>query len=120
MSDIRHARSDIDELAGRRRLAAARQARDTERNALLQKIIETERKALALRGWIAQWEMKGEATSPEMRRLMTWAKEALLGMERFLLPTELTRRLKTRDLFPDVDDLADPMGDPPPLRPWGR
>jgi hypothetical protein len=120
MGDTRPARSDVEELAYRRKLAAARQSRDTERNALLQKLIETERKTLELRGWVAQWEMKGEAASPEIQRLMKWAKETLLDMERFLLPTGLTNLLETRDLFPDVDDLADPLGDPPPLRPWGR
>ena len=120
MSDIRPARSDVEELAHRRRLAAARQSRNTEREALLQKLIETERKALELRGWVAQWEMNGEAASPEIRRLIKWARETLLDMQRFLLPTELTKLLETRDLFPDVDDLADPLGDPPPLRPWGR
>jgi hypothetical protein len=120
MSDIRPGRSDVEELAHRRRLAAARQSRNTEREALLQKLIETERKALELRGLVALWEMKGEAASPEIRRLIKWAKETLSDMERFLLPTELTKLLETRDLFPDVDDLADPLGEPPPLRPWGR
>ena len=112
MSDIRPARSDVEELAHRRRLAAARQSRNAEREALLQKLIETERKALELRGLVAQWETKG-AASPEIRRLIKWAKETLSDMERFLLPTELTKLLETRDLFPDVDDLADPLGDPP-------
>jgi transcriptional regulator with XRE-family HTH domain len=119
MSDIRPARSDVEELAHRRRRATARQSRNTEREALLQKLIETERKALELRGLVAQWETKG-AASPEIRRLIKWAKETLSDMERFLLPSELTKLLETRDLFPDVDDLADPLGDPPPLRPWGR
>jgi hypothetical protein len=120
MSDIRPARSDVEELAHRRTLAAARQSRNTEREALMRKLIQTERNALELRGWIERWEMKGGAASPEIRRLIKWAKETLLGMERFLLPTEVTKLLETRDLFPDVDDLADPLGDPPPLRPWGR
>jgi hypothetical protein len=120
MGDIHPARSDVEELAHRRRLAAGRQSRNTEREALLQKLLETERKALELHSWVVQWEMKKEAASPEIRRLLEWAKETLLDMERFLLPTELTKLLERRDLFPDVDDLADPLGDPPPLRPWGR
>jgi hypothetical protein len=120
MSDIRPARSDVEELAHRRRLAAARQSRNAEREALLQKLIETERKALELRGFVAQWEAKAEAASPETRRLMKWAKETLSGMERFLLSAELAKLIETRDLFPDVDDLVDPLGDPPALRPWGR
>jgi hypothetical protein len=120
MSDISPAKSNVEELAHRRGLAAARQSRNAEREVLLQELIQTERKALELRGWITQWEIKAEAASPEIRRLIKWAKQILLDMERSILPTELTKRLEMRDLFPDVDDLADPLGDPPPLRPWGR
>ncbi|QPF85101.1 hypothetical protein IC762_01835 [Bradyrhizobium genosp. L] len=121
MSDISAARSDTDELARRRSLAAARQSRETERGALLQKLIQTENKALELRDWVARQETKEQdGLSPEMRRLIVWAKELLCDMERFLLPAELSELLEARDLFPETDELADPLGDPPPLRPWGR
>jgi hypothetical protein len=120
MSDISPVKSNVEDLAHRRRLAAARQSRNAEREALLQELTQAERKAFELRGWITQWELKADAASPEIRRLIKWAKQILLDMERSILPTELTKRLEMRDLFPDVDDLADPLGDPPPLRPWGR
>jgi hypothetical protein len=120
MNNSRAVRNGVEELAHRRRLAAARQSREIERASLLQKLIETQRKALELREWIAQWETKEQASSPEVRRLLKWAKVNLSHAEAFLLPTELTKLLEVRGLFPEVDDLADPLGEPPPLRPWGR
>lgn len=120
MNNSRAVRNGVEELAHRRRLAAARQSREIERASLLQKLIETQRKALELREWIAQWETKEQASSPEVRRLIKWAKVVMSDTEAFLLPTELTKLLEVRGLFPEVDDLADPLGEPPPLRPWGR
>jgi hypothetical protein len=119
MSNTHSLRNDVEELARRRRLAAARQSRETEREALLQKLIETEQKAYQLRGWIRRWETKVDVT-PEGHRLIGWAKAALSDMERCLEPAELAQLLVTRNLFPEMDDLADPLGDPPALRPWGR
>jgi hypothetical protein len=120
MSDTNLARSDVEVLAHRRRLAAARETRQTERVSLLQELIETEQRAGELREWIALREAKGEEPSPEIRRLIIWAKAALSGMESFLSPAAITRLLGTRALFPEFDDLADPLGEPPPRRPLGR
>jgi hypothetical protein len=118
MNNSKAVRNDVEELARRRRLAAARKSREIERASLLQKLIETQQKALELRKWIAQWETKEQASSPDVQRLIEWVKATLSDTESFLLPTELT--LEVRGLFPEVDDLADPLGEPPPLRPWGR
>ena len=112
--------NSVEELAHRRRLAAGRQSREIERASLLQKLIETQREALELREWIAQCETKEQASSPEVQGLIKWAKVVLSDKEAFLLPAELTKLLEVRGLFPEVDDLADPLGEPPPLRPWGR
>jgi hypothetical protein len=120
MNNSKAVRNDVEELAHRRRLAAARKSREIERASLLQKLIETQQKALELRKWIAQWETKEQASSPDVQRLIKWAKATLSDTENFLLPTELTKLLEVRGLFPEVDDLADPLGEPPPLRPWGR
>jgi hypothetical protein len=50
MSDIRPARSDVEELAHRRRLAAARQSRNAEREALLQSSSKPSGKPLSCAG----------------------------------------------------------------------
>jgi hypothetical protein len=120
MNNTRAGMTGVEDLAHRRRLAAARQSREIERASLLQKLIETQQKALELRKWITQWETKEQASSPEVQRLIKWAKATLSDSENFLLPTELTKLLEVRGLFPEVDDLTDPLGEPPPLRPWGR
>jgi hypothetical protein len=119
MNKIGLATTDAEELARRRRMAAARRTRESERTSLLLKLVRTERQADQLREWISQRKADDEAT-PEMQRLVDWARARLSGMEGFLDSLELSRLLHTRNLFPEVDDLVDPLGEPPPPRPWGR
>jgi hypothetical protein len=119
MNQISLIPSDVAELARRRGLAAARRARETERTSLLRKLARMERQAGQLRGWIAQREAD-VGTFPEMQRMVDWVKAELVGLEEFLDPSKLSRLLHTRNLFPEVDDLVDPLGDPPPRRPLGR
>jgi len=58
--------------------------------------------------------------SSEMQRMVDWVKAELVGLEEFLDPSKLSRLLHTRNLFPEVDDLVDPLGEPPRRHPWGR
>jgi len=55
-----------------------------------------------------------------MQRMVDWVKAELVGLEEFLDPSRLSRLLHTRNLFPEGDDLVDPLGEPPPRHPWGR
>ena len=52
-----------------------------------------------------------------LRKLVRMERQ---GLEECLDPSRLSRLLHTRNLFPEVDDLVDPLGEPPPRRPWGR
>jgi hypothetical protein len=119
MNQIGLVANDVEELARRRGLAASRRTRETERTLLLRKLIRMERQADQLRGWIAQRKADVGASS-EMQRMVDWAKAELVGIEEFLDPSRLSRLLHTRNLFPEVDDLVDPLGEPPPRRPLGR
>jgi hypothetical protein len=119
MNQISLIPSDVAELARRRGLAAARRTREAERTSLLRKLVRMERQAGQLSGWIAQQEAD-VGTSPEIQRMMDWVKAELVGLEEFLDPSKLSRLLHTRNLFPEVDDLVDPLGEPPPRRPLGR
>jgi hypothetical protein len=110
--------SDVAELAHRRGVAAARRTRETERTLLLRKLLRMERQADQLRGWMAQREAD-VGTSSEMQRMVDWVKAKLAGLEEFLDPSTLSQLLHTRNLFPEVDDLVDPLGEPPPRRPLG-
>jgi len=111
--------NDAEELTRRRGLAAARRTREAERTLLLRKLVRTERQADQLRGWIAQRKADVGASS-EMQRMVDWVKAELVGLEEFLDPSRLSRLLHTRNLFPEGDDLVDPLGEPPPRHPWGR
>jgi hypothetical protein len=113
--------NDREQLSLRRKTAAARRDREAERNLLLRKLIRTGRQAELLRSWITDYERLGSAkASPELGRMLRWARGQLAALEGFLDPLELSRLLRTRNLFPEADDLVDPLGDPPPQRPWGR
>ena len=119
MNQIGLVASDAEELARRRGLAAERRTRETERTLLLRKLVRMERQADQLRGWIAQ-RKADVGVSPEMQRMLDWATAELVEIEGFLDLSRLSRLLHTRNLFPEVDDLVDPLGEPPPRRPWGR
>ena len=119
MNQISLIPSDVAELARRRGLAATRRTREAERTSLLRKLVRMERQAGQLSGWVAQREADVE-TSPEIQRMVDWVKAELVGLEEFLDPSKLSRLLHTRNLFPEVDDLVDPLGEPPPRRPLGR
>ena len=131
MHEISLIPSDVQELARRRALAAARLTRENERTELLRKLVRMEREAEQLRGWIAQrqadqlrgWTAHRQAevsTSPEIQRMLDWAKAELAGLEAFLDPLKLSQLLIARNLFPEVDELVDPLGEPPPRSQWGR
>jgi hypothetical protein len=119
MDQIDLVASDAEALARRRGLAAARRTREADRRLLLRKLVRTERQADELRGWIAR-QTADVRISSEMLRMVDWAKAQLVRLEDFLDPSSLSRLLNTRNLFPEVDDLVDPLGEPPPQRPWGR
>jgi hypothetical protein len=111
--------SDVQELARRRALAASRLTRDNERTELLRKLVRMEREAEQLRCWIAHQQAEVSA-SPEIPRMVDWAKAELAGLEAFLDPPKLSQLLIARNLFPEVDELVDPLGEPPPRDQWGR
>jgi hypothetical protein len=119
MNQISLIPSDVAELARRRALAAARRTREAERTSLVRKLVRMERQVDQLSGWVAQREADVEP-SPEVQRMVDWVKAELAGLEEFLDPSKLSRLLHTRNLFPEVDDLVDPLGEPPPRRPLGR
>ncbi len=109
------------ELQQRRSLALARHERESERKALLGTLMAAEREAGHLRGWIARQELHLKAeTHGELGRMLQWASGELAALETVTEPAQIAEVLRKQNLFPEVDGLSDPLGDPPPLRPWGR
>jgi hypothetical protein len=119
-----HEISELDErreLGRRRGLAMARGERESQRKVLLGKLIRTEHRADQLRRWIAGQQPRIAAMpDPELTRMLEWARAELAALEAIVDPVQLAETLRERELFPKVDRLADPLGEPPPQLPWGR
>ncbi len=78
-------------------------------------------RADALRRLIGAYDRPGKAgVRPELCPMLDWAKAELNGLEADLRPERLGALLRERDLFPAIDTLADPLGEPPARRSWGR
>ena len=112
---------DPVELERRRMLARLRNAREFERKKLLARLLRAEQRALQLRQWIASIAGSGEISgNSDLGRLVNWTRAELLNLENSSRPANIAEALQQSNLFPEHDELFDPLGDPPPLRPWGR
>lgn len=107
------------ELERRRGLAKARREREHSRKALLAKLITAERGAVQRREWIGgKKRLLVDSANPELARMTLWVQEQLDALETILDPDQLTTDLRKRKLFPETDDLHDPLGEPPEPRFW--
>lgn len=102
----------------RRALAKARRQRESDRASVLSTLMRLERRSAALKDWIDRNDGWSKATDPELRSLWAWAREQLAIIEQKLDPLIVAADLKDRKLFPEVDELFDPEGEPPPERRW--
>jgi len=50
--------------------------------------------------------------------MVGWARDRLATLEAILDPGKLSEELRTRKLFPEPDELHDPLGEPPPEQRW--
>lgn len=107
------------ELERRRELAKARRARETMRESLLRELSRNARKVKELRQWLEDAEAAGaEAASPDVVRMLDWVRAKLADLERSLTFGRLDEILRENELFPETDNLHDPLGDPPPRTGW--
>jgi hypothetical protein len=112
---------DPQELGRRQQMAAARRQRESERLALLAKLVDAQRRADELKSWIDAYTRPADDNShPELRRMVGWAAAQLDDLERILNPERISETLQERELFPAIDPLNDPKGEPPRHRIWGR
>lgn len=108
------------ELQRRRKLAHARKEREEKRLAHLQSIVELRREAREIRDWLAS--LPGDAKPSEdsdLGRMLIWVGERLAEIDRQTGMDAARSFAGTSDLFPEVDALHDPLGDPPPGSGWG-
>jgi hypothetical protein len=112
---------DRVELERRRALSKLRKARELERKKILARLLRVEHRAVQLRQWIARIENSEEIfVNSDLGRLLNWTRAELLNLENSIHPSSIVEALQQSNLFPEHDELDDPLGDPPPQRPWGR
>lgn len=100
-------------LQHRRQLARARQEREEKRLAHLRKIIELRREAHDIREWLESLPPDAAALAPEtdLGRMLQWVEARLSEIDR-KTGIEAAASFAGPGLFPEIDDLWDPLGDP--------
>lgn len=112
---------DPQELGRRQQMAAARRQRESERLAMLGQLVDAQRRSDELKRWISAYTRPADGDAhPELRRMVGWVAAQIDDLERFLGPESVCATLQECALFPDVDPLDDPKGEPPGHRIWGH
>ena len=102
------------EMERRRALARRRSEREEKRLTYIRSILDLSNEADRLRNWLHRSEIKNAGeVGDDFVRLITWARARLATLEATIDPQHLSDDLKTKKLFPETDDLADPLGEPP-------
>lgn len=102
------------ELSRRRDLAKKRKLREESRVAYLRELVELQREAADIRTWLATVPSEIEAgPATELARMIHWARERLALLEAETTINAAAVRFEGKALFPEIDELHDPLGDPP-------
>lgn len=103
-------------LQRRRFLALRRKEREERRLDLLNACLSDYERAARIREW-AEWVSPAIEDDPEIARLVDWAKGNAAQLE--TKSSAAMSQMGLKELFPAVDDLHDPLGEPAPKHPWG-
>ncbi|MBA3909465.1 MAG: hypothetical protein C0524_06150 [Rhodobacter sp.] len=107
------------ELQRRRKLAQARKEREEKRLAHLMHIIGLRREARDIRDWLASLPRGINLTEEsDLGRMITWVGRRLAEIDRQTGIEAAQSFAGTNGLFPGVDELHDPEGDPLPGSVW--
>lgn len=103
-----------NELCRRRDLATKRKEPERQRLDYWRQLTRTQREIDLLRRWIRENQIsEGEVAADSVLRMLGWARARLGALEDNVSLENVDRLLKSRNLFPEVDDLLDPLGEPP-------
>ncbi|MBW6400874.1 hypothetical protein KPL78_23645 [Roseomonas sp. HJA6] len=99
------------ERARRHALARQRAEREKKREAFLDRLMELRREVDALEAWLA---LTGPTSAlvGSHARLIGWVTARLETISRRLEPDQISAALDAEKLFPEPDELHDPLGDP--------
>ncbi|AEM40075.1 hypothetical protein [Ketogulonicigenium vulgare] len=107
-------------LQHRRQLAQARLKREETRLSHLRQIIELRREAREIREWISGLPQEASLSGDsDLGRMLQWVDSRLAELDRQTGLDAAKSFAAEGDLFPAVDELEDPLGDPPVSSGWG-
>ena len=109
---------EYQERARRHALARQRREREDKRLAFLKNLIKLQREVDALEAWLARQPPAGGPPTDGNARLREWAAKRLDALRVRLRPEGISAALDAEKLFPDPDDLHDPLGDPKDRLGW--
>ena len=99
------------ERARRHALARQRAEREKKREAFLDQLMELRREVDALEDWLARAGPTSELAGSHAR-LIGWATARIETLRQRLEPGQIRAALDAEKLFPEPDELHDPLGDP--------
>jgi hypothetical protein len=105
------------ERARRHALARQRAEREKKREAFLDQLMELRREVDALEAWLARTGPTSELTGSHAR-LVGWATARLETLRQRLDPSQISAALDANKLFPEPDELHDPLGEPDDPQGW--
>lgn len=102
------------ELSRRRDLAKKRKEREEARIAHLRELVQLQREAADIKEWLGSLPPEAVAdNATELGRMVVWAQARLTALQAKTTVDGAAVKLEGKALFPDVDELHDPLGDPP-------
>jgi hypothetical protein len=106
-------------LQRRRKLAHARKEREEKRLVHLDRIVKLRREAREIRDWLASLPDDAKPSEDnDLGRMLIWVCQRLGEIDR-QTGIEAARSFAViGDLFPEIDELQDPLGDPPERNGW--
>jgi len=105
------------ELNRRRDLAKKRKEREEKRITYLRELVQLQREAADIKSWLASLPETATAdTADDLGRMIQWATARLADLEARTTVDAAAAQLEGKALFPEIDELHDPLGDPPESR----
>ena len=112
LEDERRAREEA-ELARRQRLAEERRNREKKRRGLLKDVMDKSVEAATLRQWLSSVDLTNTDGDEEFGQFISWAKAKLASLEAAVSRQTISDTVRSQELFPSIDKLHDPLGEPP-------
>lgn len=106
-------------LQSRRLMAKARAEREEKRTEYLGRILRMKKEAEEIRSWLDSLAREDRpAADTDIERMIAWTRERLAHLELESSLGAVVAGLEDKTLFPEPDDLHDPLGEPPPQSRW--